>query len=111
MQYEKKFFTFRRYHRKTRQSTNSRLDTLLEQCGVSERLLTGEEEISACRDLMIDYEDVRSRISRLRKYSWNFLKDALEDKEETDLNKFYSPSRDTHDFSQGDAQTRLDGES
>lgn len=111
MQYEKKFFTFRRYHRKTRQSTNSRLDTLLEQCGVSERLLTGEEEISACRDIMIDYEDVRSRISRLRKYSWNFLKDALEDKEETDLNKFYSPSRDTHDFSHGDAQTRLDGES
>lgn len=85
MQYERMFFTFRRYHRKTRQSTNSRLDTLLEQCGISERLLTGEEEISACTELSIDFADVRKRIERLRKYSWKYLESALEDTEETDL--------------------------
>ena len=85
MQYERKFFTFRRYHRKTRQSTNSRLDTLLEQCGVPERLLTGQEDISACMDMSIDFADVGSRIDRLRRYSWKYLTNALEDKAETDL--------------------------
>jgi hypothetical protein len=85
MQYERKFFTFRRYHRKTKQSTNSRLDTLLTQCGVAERLLSGKEEISACTGLEIDFSDVRSRIARLREYSWRYLTDALEDRKETDL--------------------------
>lgn len=85
MQYERKFFTFRRYHRKTRQSTNNRLDTLLEQCGAKERLLSGEEEISACTGLEIDYTKVRSRILLLRENSWQYLKDALEDGKETDL--------------------------
>ena len=85
MQYERQFFTFRRYHRKTRQSTNSRLDTLLEQCGVPERLLTGQEDISACMDMSIDFADVGSRIDRLRRYSWKYLTNALEDKAETDL--------------------------
>lgn len=85
MQYERKFFTFRRYHRKTKQSTNSRLDTLLAQCGVTERLLSGEEEISACTGLEIDFADVHSRIARLREYSWQYLTDALEDRKETDL--------------------------
>lgn len=85
MQYERNFFTFRRYHRKTKQSTNSRLDTLLAQCGVTERLLSGEEEISACTGLEIDFADVHSRIARLREYSWKYLTDALEDRKETDL--------------------------
>ena len=85
MQYERKFFTFRRYHRKTKQSTNSRLDTLLTQCGVAERLLSGKEEISVCTGLEIDFSDVRSRITRLREYSWRYLTDALEDRKETDL--------------------------
>lgn len=85
MQYERKFFTFRRYHRKTKQSTNNRLDTLLEQCGAKERLLSGEEEVSACTGLEIDYTKVRSRILLLREYSWQYLKDALEDGKETDL--------------------------
>lgn len=85
MQYERNFFTFRRYQRKTRQSTNSRLDTLLEQCGVPERLLTGEEDIKSCTELTIDFESVRGRIDRLRRYSWKYLANALEDQTETDL--------------------------
>ena len=88
MQYEKKFFTFRRYQRKTLQSTNSRLDTLLDQCGVPERLLTGEEEISSCRELEIDFADVRRRIEKLREYSREYLVQALEDRTETDLHRF-----------------------
>ena len=85
MLYKRRFFSFRRYSRKTVQSTNSRLDTLLEQCGLTERLLTGKEEVPSCTDLNIDYKKVHRRIDRLREYSWKYLKDALEDKTETDL--------------------------
>lgn len=85
MQYEKKFFTFRRFNRRTTQSTNSRLDTLFEQCGLADRLLTGEEAISDCINLEIDYADVHRRIDRLRQYSWDYLIRALEDSSQTDL--------------------------
>lgn len=88
MQYEKKFFTFRRFNRKTTQSTNSRLDTLFEQCGLEDRLLTGKEEISDylnCINLEIDYINVRRRIDKLRKFSWDYLIRALEDTSQTDL--------------------------
>ncbi len=85
MLYKRRFFSFRRYSRKTVQSTNSRLDTLLDQCGLTERLLTGKEEIPSCTDLIIDFDRVHRRIDRLREYSWQYLKDALEDKTETDL--------------------------
>ena len=85
MQYQKKFFTFRRFARKTHQSTNSRLDTLLSQCGLQDRLLTGGEDISACCSSGIDYGEVHARIDRLRRYSWKYLKDALEDRRDTDL--------------------------
>jgi len=85
MSYRKRFFTFRRYSRETRQSTNSRLDTLLAQCGLEDRLLTGEEEISPCLERMIDYQTVHARIDRLREYSWDYLRAALADEADTDL--------------------------
>jgi hypothetical protein len=36
-------------------------------------------------DMPIDFADVGSRIDRLRRYSWKYLTNALEDKAETDL--------------------------
>lgn len=44
--YKRQFFTFRRYNRNTKQSTNSRLDTLFHMAGITGRLLTGEENMS-----------------------------------------------------------------
>ena len=85
MQYKKKFFTFRRYSRKTRQSTNGRLDTLLAQVGLADRILTGEERIPDCLAGEIDYTEVHRRIDRLRRYSWNYLQAALRDETDTDL--------------------------
>jgi len=46
MQYEKIFFSFRRYVRKTAASTNSRLDTLFKLAGVKDRIITGSENHS-----------------------------------------------------------------
>ena len=83
--YERRFFTFRRYMRSTRQSTNSRLDTLLSQCGLEDRLLTGEEDIPDCLRIPLDYSGVRKKTGKLRNYSWKYLADSLEDREGTDL--------------------------
>lgn len=83
--YERNFFTFRRYSRKTLQSTNSRLDTLLEQCGLSDRLLTGEEDPSDWLAPVSGYEKVHSGLEKLRRYSWNYLVRSLEDQTDTDL--------------------------
>lgn len=85
--YERNFFTFRRYSRKTLQSTNSRLDTLLEQCGLSDRLLTGGEDPSDWLAPVSGYEKVHSGLEKLRRYSWNYLVRALEDQTDTDLSR------------------------
>lgn len=77
--YEKNFFTFRRYTRKTKTSTNSRLDTLFNLAGVSGRMLEGNEDISECLRSEIDYETVHERFDALRTASYQYLKEALED--------------------------------
>lgn len=83
--YERPFFTFRRYNRNTKQSTNSRLDTLFHLTGISGRLLTGNEKIQACLKISTDFEAVHNKIELIRKESYNYLKTALIDEGSTDL--------------------------
>lgn len=83
--YRKSFFTFRRYQEATIHSTNSRLDSLFQILGLSERLLSGDESVSDCLNLRTDEEKVNLRLARLRESSYQYLKSALEDKRSTDL--------------------------
>ena len=83
--YEKSFFVFRRYMRKTRSSTNNRLDTLLKMTGVGERILQGNEDVQECLDKCIDYEVVRQNLDKKRAESYQYLLDALENRKNTDL--------------------------
>lgn len=85
MLYKKVFFTFRRYARKTKSSTNSRLDTLFRLAGVSERILEGTEDIQKCLYMEIDYNSVHQNFAKIREESYQYLQKALEDKESTDL--------------------------
>ena len=85
MQYEKTFFAFRRYARKTASSTNSRLDTLFKLAGVKDRILSGDEDIKVCLEKTIDYESVQSNLSDIRKQSYEYLKAALADERNADL--------------------------
>lgn len=85
MLYKKVFFTFRRYARKTKSSTNSRLDTLFRLAGVSERILKGTEDIQKCLSMEIDYDSVHQNFAKIREESYQYLQNALEDKESTDL--------------------------
>lgn len=80
MLYEKTFFTFKRYARKTKSSTNSRLDTLFKIAGITGRIYEGSEDVQECLDMKIDYNKVHSRLATIREESYKYLVDALEDK-------------------------------
>lgn len=85
MLYKKEFFTFKRYTRKTKSSTNSRLDTLFNLAGVKGRVLNGEEDIQTCLDMNIDYENVHNNLQKIREESYQYLITALKDEGSTDL--------------------------
>lgn len=82
--YKKDFFTFRRYARQTKQSTNSRLDTLFKLAGIKGKVKNGDENINECLKEKVDYERVHKNLEKIREESYIYLKKALEDKESTD---------------------------
>lgn len=75
--FRKQFFAFRRYNNDSAVSTNSRLYSLLETLGISERLQTGEETIEESLSLSVDFDKVHQRISTFRDTSINLLQNAL----------------------------------
>ena len=83
--YEKPFFTFRRYTRKTKSSTNSRLDTLFHLTGINGRLKEGSENIQDCLNQTIDFEAAHCKLKGIRSESYKYLRDAIEDNRSTDL--------------------------
>lgn len=84
MLYGKIFFTFKRYAKKTKSSTNSRLDTLFSLAGIEGRVLEGNEDIEKCINTRIDYEEVHMNLAKIREESYQYLITALEDKGSTD---------------------------
>jgi len=83
--YERQFFTFRRYNQNTKQSTNSRLDTLFNMVGINGRLLNGNENVAECMEISTDFVEVNDRLENVRKKSYDYLIAALKDKDSTDL--------------------------
>lgn len=75
--YHKDFFAFRRYAKKTEQSTNSRLDTLFVETGILRQILTGYEELDAITRVNINYTDVDKKVEKYRRNSMQFLKNSL----------------------------------
>ena len=83
--YKQKFFTFRRYSRKTKQSTNSRLDTLFHMTGIKGRLFIGDENIADSLKIDTDFNEVSKRLNIIREESYSYLCRALNDEGSTDL--------------------------
>lgn len=73
----KEFFVFRRYKNKSKVSTNSRLDSLLNIVGLKERMLDGDEDIAECMKMNIDYDIVDKKLEEFREESKEFLRGAL----------------------------------
>ncbi|HIT70290.1 MAG TPA: polysaccharide pyruvyl transferase family protein [Candidatus Scatovivens faecipullorum] len=72
-----KFFVFRRYNKKSKVSTNSRLDSLLETVNLKERLLEGNENIDKTIEMNIDFSNVNKKLEEFRSDSKEFLEKAL----------------------------------
>lgn len=72
-----KFFVFRRYNKKSKVSTNSRLDSLLETVNLKERLLEGNEDIDKAIEMNIDFSNVNKKLEEFRSDSKEFLEKAL----------------------------------
>lgn len=73
----RKFYVFRRYNKKSKVSTNSRLESLLGIVNLKERLLDGNEDIEDVLKMNIDYKIVDEKIEDFRNKSKEFLKNAL----------------------------------
>jgi hypothetical protein len=75
--YKKHFFTFSRFESKTKASTNSRIDSLLNYVGASDRHITAAENIDGCLQLKIDYENVHKYLDNFKQESREYLFNAL----------------------------------
>ena len=76
--YNKIFFNFRRYSSKSKASTNSRLDSLLNIVEVSnERILTGTEDVEEVLKYKINFKKVNENIDGFRKDSKQWLFDSI----------------------------------
>ncbi len=83
--YRKKFFTFRRYADKTKQSTNNRLDNLFNLLGITGVIQEGDKSVTDAMKNVIDFESAHKNLDALKTASYDYLKKSLEDKESTDL--------------------------
>lgn len=76
--FHSKYFVFRRHKKQSAQSTNSRLDTLLDVLGVPERICESVLDFDRIESEEIDFEKVQVNIDSYVKRSEAFLKGALE---------------------------------
>ena len=75
--YKRNFFTFDRYPNAKRDSTNSRLDSILSMINLVDRKIDSSIEINDKLLIPIDYSDLDERLEELRSDSMEFLIKAL----------------------------------
>ncbi len=75
--YKKKFFTFSRFSETAKQSTNTRIDNLLNITGLSERRVNAGMSVDEILNLQLDFNYADKKLDELRKSSIDYLKNAL----------------------------------
>lgn len=75
--YHKKFFTFSRFEEKKKESTNSRIVSILSLMGLMDRKLSTSEDVVACLEKTIDWESVQCKLDGFREMSEKWLVDSL----------------------------------
>ena len=76
--FNKMFFDFRRHNNKSKVSTNSRIDSLLDVAGISkERILNGTENIDDVLNYKIEYDSVNENINKFREESKEWLLNSI----------------------------------
>lgn len=76
--YNKIFFDFKRYTNASKQSTNSRLETLLGVVDLKNRMFSGNENVEELLQVGIDFESVNNKLAAYRNQSKEYLIKALE---------------------------------
>ena len=74
--YRKKVMVFRRHSADSNKNTFSRLESLLSIAGMKDRVVNDVWEDRFLTE-NIDYDRVHENIGKMRKYSWNYLSNAL----------------------------------
>lgn len=77
--YQKNFFTFSRFSETAKQSTNTRIDNLLNLTGLKNRKITKENSCKYVFEIKTNYKEVNDKLDALRKSSMEYLKNALKD--------------------------------
>lgn len=75
--YKKNFFTFSRFSETAKQSTNTRVDNLLNLTGLSNKRMTPERTADDVIDFPVNFTGVDKRLEKLRESSMEYLKNAL----------------------------------
>lgn len=75
-----KFFTFERFNKKSKMSTNSRIHSLLSIVDLKDRLLTGNEEIEDIINRKINFDKVNKELEEFRNDSINWLLKSIRHK-------------------------------
>lgn len=75
----KKFFSFRRFKKKTTMSTNSRLDSLLNQLDLSSRMIENKTAAREAFKKEIDYRAVYGKLSEFQRFSQEYLNRCFQD--------------------------------
>jgi hypothetical protein len=73
----KTFFTFRRFKKDGAHSTNTRIEHILSSLGLSDRLMSGSEDVLRYIGREIDFASVGGLISKMRDFSMDYLTSAL----------------------------------
>lgn len=74
---QKKFLVFNRYMSTKKESTNSRISSLLNLLKLEDRLYNGKDEIYETMEKSINYSEVKKQLEILRKESKNYLDNAI----------------------------------
>lgn len=77
--FNKNFYAFRRFKNNCKASTNTRLDNLLEMCGLQEQIIENTELEKDIKLINLDYKTVNKKVDDIREKSYMFLKKSLEE--------------------------------
>ena len=75
--YKRNFFTFKRFSDKATLSTNTRIDTLLNQMKLKERLVLEGNTVNEMLERKINFEVVQEHLEEFRKESLRYLVDSI----------------------------------
>lgn len=75
--YHKNFYTFSRFSEKKKDSTNSRISSILSSIGLNDRKLIGNEDVKSISEKDVNWTLVDEKLEKFRVESFEYLKNAL----------------------------------